>query len=70
MGALYPSVLPKQEHILWDVSFRYQLRCIVSVGCEGGDWAVRLNDTPLAGLLGVLVGSESIYTYATSVFPI
>lgn len=32
-GALYPSVLPKQEHVLWDMSVRYQLQRIVSVGC-------------------------------------
>lgn len=32
---------------------------------------MRLNDTQLAGLLGVLAGSDSIYTYATSsVFPV
>lgn len=31
---------------------------------------MRLNDTRLAGFLGVLAGSDSIYTYATcSVFP-
>lgn len=64
-------VFPKQEHLLCVVIFRYQFHCTVRMGRGGGEWAVGLNGTHMAGLLGVPAGSDSLHTYApSSVFPV